>query len=140
MHEFVRLSLTRGLLALSIWRRLVDSGHGEKRSNSGRKRKYDSRGEYKKAINIFISKRDFFQVCEGERFCACFFFFFQNTLYLYIQHLHYLQLAYMTRGNEKKNNKLQKRDYALTLKTTVVYVTHHYLYLWRAITMTLIAK
>ena len=38
----------------------MDSGHGGKRSNSGRKRKYDGRGEYKKAINVFISKREFF--------------------------------------------------------------------------------
>ena len=33
----------------SIWRRLVESGHGGKGSSSGRKRKCDGRGEYKKA-------------------------------------------------------------------------------------------
>ena len=71
----VSLIFSSWTLAFSIWRRLVDSEHGGKRSNSRRKRKYDGRGEYKKAwsktINVFISKREFFQVCEGERFCAC---------------------------------------------------------------------
>ena len=72
--EKVSLMFSSWTLALSIWRRLVDFGHGGKRSNSGRKRKYDGREEYKKARSkshkrIYLEKR-IFQVCEGEHFCA----------------------------------------------------------------------
>ena len=62
--EKVCLMFSSWMLTFSIWRQLVDSGQGGKRSNSGRNGKSDGRGEYKKAwlkaINVFISKRKFF--------------------------------------------------------------------------------
>ena len=63
--EKVSLMLSSWRHALSIWPRLVDSGDGGERSNSRRKRKYEAEGNTRKcgrkAINVFISKREFFK-------------------------------------------------------------------------------
>ena len=80
-------------LAFSIWRRLVDSGHSGKRSTSGWKRKYDGRGEYKKAWSkshkrilvkerFFLSLRGWTLLCTSTPDSAPLIFVITHSIYL----------------------------------------------------------